>query len=142
MTSALFGCLYFAAGAAGAMRGVGGGRFVAGGPSLGSGVLRGWGLIVNPRDGTYSVTADRVVDEDGSFCDHCWVEVGPPFDVTVVDLATGYIGPRVVNSDMIVYHPVGSLRASIRRRHGASLDAVTKLGGKDAFLRAFFSNQL
>lgn len=116
-------------------------RFTAGGASLGGNLVRAWGVIVNPCDGTYSVTADRAVDdEDASFCGHCWVEIGPSFDVTVVDVVTGYVGPRVVRGDLVVYHPVRTLSASIRRKHGRVMGLVGKGASRDPFLTEFFSS--
>lgn len=122
-------CLYYAAAARGALGAHH--HFKAGGAFLRSSEMQGWGVIVNPAQGSYYITADKEVDpEDGSYCGHCWVEFGT-VDSMVVDLMDGYIGPRLVQSVPIVYHPVPALLRSIKGWYGEKIALVEKAARKD-----------
>jgi hypothetical protein len=85
----------------------------------------GWGLLLNERDGTMTVTADAAVDADGTFCGHCWVEV-PDWEPIVVDAMTGYIGPRVrrVEGKRVAYAPRSELASAVRKHHDADIKLV------------------
>ena len=85
----------------------------------------GWGLLLNEREGTMTVTADGAVDADGTFCGHCWVEV-PDWEPIVVDVMTGYIGPRVrrVEGKQVAYAPRSGLSLAVRKHHEADIKLV------------------
>ena len=117
-------CFLFAAAAHEALRGRSP-SFVAGGAHTSGSSVMGWGLLLNERDGTMTVTADAAVDADGTFCGHCWVEV-PDWEPTVVDAMTGYIGPRVrrVEGKQVAYAPRSGLASAVRKHHDADIKLV------------------
>jgi hypothetical protein len=125
-------CLHFAAAAAAPLRGTGW-RFTAGGAFLRSARTVGWGLIVDPRTRTYSVTADLTVNiEDGSYCGHCWLQAGPRFAVNVIDIMDGYAGPRHDATTLMAYHALPTLVRSIRAYHAADLKRVSAAARRHA----------
>lgn len=104
-----------------------GARFTAGGAYTSGSSVLGWGLLINEREGTMTLTADQSVDAEGTFCGHCWVEV-PDWAPVVVDAMTGYVGPRVAvdAGSRVAYVPRRSLANSVRKHHAEAMEAVRK----------------
>ncbi len=119
-------CYLYATAALAALQGRGA-RFTAGGAYTTGSSVMGWGLLINERDGTMTLTADQGVDADGTFCGHCWVEV-PDWSPLVVDAMTGYVGPRVAGDAgcRVAYVPRRSLANSVRKHHQGAMEEVRK----------------
>jgi hypothetical protein len=124
-------CYLYAVAAHAALRGTGA-RFCAGGAFLWTSLITGWGLAVDPAGRQYFLTCDATVDEedDGSYCGHCWVELGT-FEPTVIDLMTGYVGPAKDVSKPVIYHHRPTLAQSIRRYHVDALRDAAKAARAD-----------
>jgi hypothetical protein len=124
-------CFLYATAAHTALRGTGA-KLCAGGAFLPSSGITGWGCSVDPTTMQFWITADQEVDEDGSYCGHCWVELGI-YDAVVIDIMEGYVGPRQVcdRTKPVVYHHLPKLITAIRRHHGPIMKAVAQTVAKD-----------
>jgi hypothetical protein len=124
-------CLFFAAAADAALRKLAVWRFVAGGAFTHDCVVTGWGLFVSPRDNKYFLDASTEVDpDDGSYVGHCWAQAGT-FEPIVVDVMTGYCGPRHKLEPLSVYHAVPKLTRSVSAYHREALNRVRKSARRD-----------
>jgi hypothetical protein len=136
-------CYLYAAAALGALKGTGA-KFQAGGAMLGSSVAVGWGISVDPANKRFSVHADHEVDDEGTYCGHCWIELAErdpyTFHPFVFDAMEGYRGPRHDSDTYVVYHAIPSLRSSVRNFHRDRIRTVMNAAAKDEdFQRAIWT---